>query len=235
MAKREIPEINAGSMADIAFLLLIFFLVTTTIDNEQGIPSLLPQKYNDPNYKPPQVKVRDKDMLSVTANFKDELLVESDIIPLDELKDKVKEFYGNPFSGAERDDFPTRSLVNAEICQQKIGELQEAYDADPSNTFFKYKLNEWKDKLQALDIIGDFYEMPPSSIIFFKSDNGTSYGFYIGIINELNAGVNELRNEYCLQKFGVPFSKLDEENPDDKKKISAVKFLYPNKIAEITK
>jgi biopolymer transport protein ExbD len=235
MAKREIPEINAGSMADIAFLLLIFFLVTTTIDNEQGIPSMLPQKYTDPNYKPPKVEVNAKNLFSITANFKDELLVEDDIIALDQLKERVKEFYGNPFNGAERDNLPTRSIVTAEKCRENIDGFQKLYDADPTNTYNKMKLGEWKSKLEAMEIVGEFYEMPSSSIIFFKSNNGTSYGFYIGVINEINAAVNELRDTYCKDKFGVPFSSLIEENPDDKKKIEAVKFLYPNKLAEVTK
>ena len=54
MAKRDLPEINAGSMADIAFLLLIFFLVTTTMDVDTGISRKLPEKQDD--VEPPILK-----------------------------------------------------------------------------------------------------------------------------------------------------------------------------------
>ena len=57
MAKRPLPEVNAGSMADIAFLLLIFFLVTTTIESDYGITRKLPP-IQDENVEPPVIKER---------------------------------------------------------------------------------------------------------------------------------------------------------------------------------
>ena len=57
MAKRPLPEVNAGAMADIAFLLLIFFLVTTTIESDYGITRKLPP-IQDENVEPPVIKER---------------------------------------------------------------------------------------------------------------------------------------------------------------------------------
>lgn len=233
MARRELPEINAGSMADIAFLLLIFFLVTTTIDTEEGITTILPQKYTD--YEPEPVKLNKRNLFSVTANFRDELLVEDDIIDISELKERTKEFYGDPFSGADRPGFPVRELVTAPICQQEIAKYQELVDKNADDKLSKIKLNQWKDKLMAVNMIGNFYEMPSNTVIFFKSDNGTTYGFYIQVTNELKAAVNELQNDYALRKFGVPTESLDPDNPEDDDKITVLKILYPNKLAEVTK
>ena len=69
MARKNRPtaEIPNGSMADIAFLLLIFFLVTTTIANDKGIAMLLPPK-PDPNQPPPEVTKNDRNIFKILAN-----------------------------------------------------------------------------------------------------------------------------------------------------------------------
>ncbi|WP_396175001.1 ExbD/TolR family protein, partial [Flavobacterium sp.] len=71
MAKRKAPEVNAGSMADIAFLLLIFFLVTTTIETDSGINRKLPQ-IEEKNPNPPEIKM--KNIFTVLVNKNDQLL-----------------------------------------------------------------------------------------------------------------------------------------------------------------
>ena len=72
MARRATPEVNAGSMADIAFLLLIFFLVTTTIEKDKGIARQLPP--NEEVLDPPIIK--QKNLFVVNVNKNDQLLVE---------------------------------------------------------------------------------------------------------------------------------------------------------------
>lgn len=97
---RGTPEVSSGSMADIAFLLLIFFLVTTTIANDKGIAIQLPPK-PDPNDPPPEVKFQQRNIFKILANSKDQLLVEDEPYkrPVSDLKDEVKKFvlnFGNP-------------------------------------------------------------------------------------------------------------------------------------------
>ncbi len=89
MAKREISEINAGSMADIAFLLLIFFLVTTTMDTDTGLVRKLPPPPED-NITPPEI--RQRDIFEVLVNANNQLLVEGEYIQVTELRKKAKEF-----------------------------------------------------------------------------------------------------------------------------------------------
>ena len=68
------PEINSSSMADIAFLLLIFFLVTTTIANDKGISLLLPPKPDD--MEEIDIKIQERNIFKVLINSADQLLVE---------------------------------------------------------------------------------------------------------------------------------------------------------------
>jgi biopolymer transport protein TolR len=75
MAKRAAPEVNAGSMADIAFLLLIFFLVTTTIEKDKGILRSLPP-IDDSEVEPPIIK--QKNLFTVLLNREISCLVEEE-------------------------------------------------------------------------------------------------------------------------------------------------------------
>ena len=94
MAKK-IPQINASSMADISFLLLIFFLVTTSMDVNQGLARRLPAPI------PPDQKVEDKDinkrnLMVVKINSANQLLVQGQETNISQLRAKAKEFIDNP-------------------------------------------------------------------------------------------------------------------------------------------
>ncbi len=94
MAKREIPEINAGSMADIAFLLLIFFLMTTTMDTDTGLARTMPPPLPPQEEAPPPI--RERNVFEVLINANNQLLVEKRPMALRELKDAAKIFIENP-------------------------------------------------------------------------------------------------------------------------------------------
>ncbi|WP_178987291.1 ExbD/TolR family protein [Winogradskyella schleiferi] len=92
MAKRAAPEVNAGSMADIAFLLLIFFLVTTTIEKDKGLLRSLPP-IDDTEYEPPIIK--QKNLFTVLINRNNQLLVEDEEMPLKDLRQAAIDFLDN--------------------------------------------------------------------------------------------------------------------------------------------
>ncbi len=93
----EIPEVNAGSMADIAFLLLIFFLVTTTIQTDVGIDRKLPPKDTTP-----PIQIPEKNIFRVSLNKNNELFVEDDLLPMEELRKAAIAFLDN--GGAKQHD-----------------------------------------------------------------------------------------------------------------------------------
>jgi len=101
MAKREIPEVNAGSMADIAFLLLIFFLVTTTMDSDTGLARTLPPIV--PEDQPPPPPIKDRNVFRVLLNSQNQLLVGGEPMDISELREAAKEFIENP---ARKEDLP---------------------------------------------------------------------------------------------------------------------------------
>lgn len=96
MAKRAAPEVNAGSMADIAFLLLIFFLVTTTIEKDSGITRKLPPIEESEE----DVIIKQKNIFTVLLNKNDQLLVEDENMEIKDLRVAAVEFLDNGGDGS---------------------------------------------------------------------------------------------------------------------------------------
>ncbi len=96
MAKSKKPEgINASSMADISFLLLIFWLTTTTMVNDKGLQRRLPPM-PDENQKQEDVKVNRRNIIQVKINSQDRIFAAGQIMDITQVKDKVIEFVLNP-------------------------------------------------------------------------------------------------------------------------------------------
>ena len=175
MARRELAEINAGSMADIAFLLLIFWLVTTTIDSDEGIKRQLPPPV-PPDIDVPQAK--EQNVFNVKVNFLDELLVEAEPLDIEDLKDKAKDFLiatgdgimahpvGRETVGKNREvvlvtgangktnaAFPERLWVRKVDVKQRIAEYEAfvaaAEDDNRRKNYIKV-LASWEDKLATI-------------------------------------------------------------------------------------
>ena len=94
-SKKNIPEINASSQADIAFTVLIFFLVVSTMDIDTGIVRVLPPMA-DPKVKQEDIKVKERNLLLVFVSGSGNIMAGGKVISLSALKDKAKEFILNP-------------------------------------------------------------------------------------------------------------------------------------------
>ncbi len=204
---RPSTEVNAGSMADIAFLLLIFFLVTTTMANDKGIAMLLPPK-PDPNQPPPEVKENDRNIFKIQANSKDLLLVEDEpLTNVEELKPMIKEFilnFGRPSEDA-----------------------MMVYNSLPA---------PMKSFVSAYGKKGNSSDGPDKAIVSFKADRGTSYELYITVLDEVNAAYNEVYGER-IGKTAQEFLQLDQKDPEQKKLYDQARSGMPRaiSIAEPTK
>ena len=102
-------EINAGSMADIAFLLLIFFLVTTTIVEDKGILVKLPPWSDE---EPDITKLKTRNVYSVLVNKDNQLLVRGEVMNVRELKENTKEFISNPNNREDYAEQPNKAIVS---------------------------------------------------------------------------------------------------------------------------
>ena len=118
MAKRAAPEVNAGSMADIAFLLLIFFLVTTTIEKDSGINRKLPPIEESDE----DVIIKQKNIFTVLLNKNDQMLVEDELMDVKDLRAAAVAFLDNGGDGscdfckgkrdASSSDNPTKAIIS---------------------------------------------------------------------------------------------------------------------------
>ena len=109
---RGAAQINSGSMADIAFLLLIFFLVTTQIATDKGILIRLPPK-PDPNEPPPDIKFNQRNIFKILINSQDKLLVEDEpLYDVSQLKEMVKRFVLNNGRDPNLSDSPSDAIVS---------------------------------------------------------------------------------------------------------------------------
>jgi len=106
---RGVSEINAGSMADIAFLLLIFFLVTTTIAEDKGVLVKLPQWSEEP---PPEMKLNSRNVYSVLVNAQNQLLIRGEQMRIEDLKNNTKIFIANPDKRSDMSENPQKAIIS---------------------------------------------------------------------------------------------------------------------------
>ncbi len=107
--KRKVQEVNAGSMADIAFLLLIFFLVATTMNKDFGINRVLPPYQEDQDK---EMQVKERNLFQVLVNRNNAILANSEEIDLSQLGARVKEFLLNRNNDPELPEIEIKDIEN---------------------------------------------------------------------------------------------------------------------------
>ncbi len=118
--KRQIGEINSSSMADIAFLLLIFFLVTTSMSTSTGLSRRLPQPLLEDQVIPP-VDINKRNIFIVKINSQNQILVQGEELSVKELRERAKEFIKNPNNDEK---LPVLTKVNIPL----LGEMDVTKD-----------------------------------------------------------------------------------------------------------
>ncbi len=235
MARRELEEISAGSMADIAFLLLIFFIVTTTMELEAGIPQQLPIKVElPPDYEFPPVHARD--VFSINVNSTNQLLVEDERLLIDDLEAKLYYYYTANLYSQEADPSQAEYILR-ELDDVKLALIvaEQALTADENNIILKSDVSKLNKRLKVCMAMpdGKFREIKETATIQLKKKAATSYGTYITIINQIGKTVNRVRDEKCKEIYsGISYYDLDPEEAEDLKKMRILELLIPKKVLE---
>ena len=181
--KRKVPGINASSTADISFILLIFFLVVTSMNSSTGLNVRLPEPPEDEDLQnPPKIKKRNS--LIVLVNMDNDIMITQGerkpyLIELSELRQVVKDFISN---SENRADYPEK---HAEDVVFEDGGVEHVL---PS---------------------GRQQNITSKHVISLQTDRGTNYKTYFEVSNELYAAYDELRDELSRQEFGKPYKDLD--------------------------
>lgn len=154
MAKRSLPDINAASMADIAFLLLIFFLLVTTIDTDKGISRRLPPWPTDEN-PPENVQLHDRNVMIILVNARDQLLVKGEPARIENLREQTKEFVANPNNRPNLAESPTEAVVSL---RNDRGTSYDMYIQVQNELTAAY--NELRDEMARRQYGSAFSELP---------------------------------------------------------------------------
>ena len=148
------PKVNAGSMADIAFLLLIFFLVTTTMSTDVGINRKLPRKCPTP--KDCSIVLNERNVLRIVLNRNREIMVEKKIIELSDLKDVIKSFVDNNSDGSceyckgnkskNSSDNPKKAVISLQNDRKTPYELYINVQDEITKAYFELRINYSRQK-----------------------------------------------------------------------------------------
>lgn len=186
---RPSQEVSAGSMADIAFLLLIFFLVTTQIATDKGLPMILP-----PNTPPEDAKIHERNILTIQVNSFNDLLVEEEpLTDVSRLREIVYDFvlnFGDPSSVKKVDD---------------VSDM-EVFNSLPASMKNYIRSNLSKDQSS---------DGPSKAVISIKTDRGSSYQKYIEVMDEVFAAYYRIYGER-VGLTAEEYRKLNRNDPEQR-------------------
>ena len=200
-SKRKMAGVNSAPMADIAFLLLIFFLVTTTIATDKGIALLLPPKL-DENQPPPEFLKHQRNIFKILVNSSDIILVEDEpFSDIPQIRSMVKDFVLN----FGENNLENQELISTMSIQQQNFVLSAGRRPDSSDS-------------------------PTEGVVSFKTDRGTSYEVYLAILDEVMGAYDEIYAER-VGLTSEEFRGLDKKDPAQKETYKRARQGIPRNVS----
>ena len=204
--KRLMAQIDASSTADIAFLLLVFFLVTTTMATDIGIPRKLPPPDDGTSAPVPK-----RNVLEILVNSQNALLVEGEPLDMANLRARATEHILNPDN---REDYPVLMDVTEAVCQQKLAAASGNQTATA----------KWEKRLATAEVLGPYLES--KQVISIKADAATTYKAYVAVQDALTGAYLDARETMAQRHFQ---KSADQLTPVQKK---AIRDAVPQRISE---
>ena len=215
-SKRKVPGINASSTADISFILLIFFLVVTSMNSNFGLPVMLPNPPEEQQQDEPEI--HERNLLKVYVNMDNEIMVTPGklregerplmlkVDELEELRDLAKEFItANTPGGKVNDNYPEPKKKMDTITYINDSGLELHYPNGVSNIV---RNNQ--------------------HVITLQTDRSTKYEVYFKVQEVLYGAYNDLREEFAKEVYGV-------QNPEKEltaDELELCRRRYVNMISE---
>ena len=163
---KKTPELNTSSTADMAFLLLCFFLMTTTMDQDMGLQRRLPPM-PDKNQKVEDQKVNRRNIIVVKINSADRLLAGTEPMHVSQLKDKIKEFLTNPANDANLPEKENIDIEGYGPCMVSKGVISLQNDRGTSYQAYMAVQNEL---VKAVNELRDEWAMANFGMLYSKLD-----------------------------------------------------------------
>ena len=163
---KKTPELNTSSTADMAFLLLCFFLMTTTMDQDLGLQRRLPP-IPDKNQKVEDQKVNRRNIIVVKINSADRLLAGTEPMHVSQLKDKIKEFLTNPANDANLPEKENIDIEGYGPCMVSKGVISLQNDRGTSYQAYMAVQNEL---VKAVNELRDEWAMANFGMLYSKLD-----------------------------------------------------------------
>ena len=163
--KRKMPGLNTSSTADISFMLLIFFLVTTSMDTDAGLARTLP-KPPEEDQENNEIKVKERNILNIRINKDNYLMIGNDYVGLEDVKIRAKEFIQNP---ENRPDLPELKEHDCKLLGKRMVTLNHviSVQTDRGTSYGVYfqvqdqlvaAYNELRDELSKQEFNVNHYE-----------------------------------------------------------------------------
>ena len=163
---KKTPEINSSSTADMAFLLLCFFMMTTTMDQDKGLQRRLPPM-PDPNQKAEDQKVNRRNIIVVKINSADRLLAGTEPMHVSQLKDKIKIFLTNPMNDPALPEKEEKNIEGFGTCMVSKGVISLQNDRGTSYQAYIAVQNEL---VKAVNELRDEFAMANFGKLYIKCD-----------------------------------------------------------------